>query len=119
MAYVDGFIVTIPKKYLAEYRRISAAAGKVWREHGALQYVEAAADDTKAEGMIPFPKAVAAKRGELVIFAWIVFKSRAQRDRVNKKVMADKRLEAMMQPGAMPFDVSRMVYGGFEVIVDA
>jgi len=116
MSYVDGFVLPLPKKNLAEYRRISRAAGKVWREHGALEYRECAGDDLSHPGVVPFTKIMKPKPGETVIFAWIVFKSRAHRDRVNAKVMKDPRLAKM--PKTMPFDVKRMVYGGFKVIVD-
>jgi uncharacterized protein YbaA (DUF1428 family) len=116
--YVDGFVLAVPKKSLAAYRRISTKAGKVWREHGALEYVECAGDDLKKKTGMPFPRTVRAKRGEAVVFSWIAYRSRAHRDAVNAKVMKDPRLAAMMQPGAMPFDMRRMAYGGFRVIVD-
>ena len=117
MSYVDGFIVPVPKENLAAYRRLSRKAGKIWREHGALEYRECAGDDLKVKGLASFPKQMKAKRGETVVFAWIVFKSRAHRDRVNAKVMTDPRL-ANMGAQKMPFDVKRMVYGGFKVFVD-
>ena len=116
MSYVDGFVLPLPKKNLAAYRRISRAAGKVWREHGALEYLECAGDDLSHKGVVPFTKIMKLKPGETVIFAFIVFKSRAHRDRVNAKVMKDPRLANM--PKTMPFDVKRMVYGGFKVVVD-
>ena len=116
MSYVDGFVLPLPKKNLAEYRRLSRAAGKVWRDHGALEYRECAGDDLSHQGLVPFTKIMKLKRGETVIFAWIVFKSRAHRDRVNAKVMKDPRLAKM--PKIMPFDVKRIVYGGFKVVVD-
>ena len=118
MAYVDGFLLSVPTKNLEAYRRMSRRAGKVWREYGALEYKECIADDMNAKFGLPFPKVVKPKAGEAIIFAFIVFKSRAHRDRVNKKVMKDPRLAADMDSKAMPFDVKRMSYGGFEVIVD-
>jgi uncharacterized protein YbaA (DUF1428 family) len=117
--YVDGFLLPVPRKNLAQYRRISSKAGKIWREHGALEYIECAGDDLNVKGMVSFPRRVKAKRGETVVFSWIVYKSRRHRDAVNKKVMNDKRLAAMMDPKSMPFDVKRMSYGGFKVFVDA
>ena len=119
MAYVDGFLLAVPRKKLQEYRRISSKAGKVWREMGALEYRECVGDDLKSQGMgVPFPRRLRSKPGETVVFSWIVYKSRAHRDRVNAKVMKDPRLAKMMQPDAMPFDAKRMSYGGFKVIVD-
>jgi uncharacterized protein YbaA (DUF1428 family) len=118
MAYVDGFLLPVPKKNLEAYTRMSRRAGKVWREHGALDYKECAGDDLNAKGMVPFPRRIKLKPGETVVFSWIVFKSRAHRDRVNARVMKDPRLAGMMDSKAMPFDVKRMVYGGFRVIVD-
>jgi len=117
MAYVDGFVLAVPRKNLARYKRIAQKAGKVWREHGALEYMECVGDDIKSRhGM---PKAARLKKGEIPVFSWILYKSRAHRDGVNKKVMADPRLKAMMEPGAMPFDMKRMAYGGFKVLVEA
>jgi uncharacterized protein YbaA (DUF1428 family) len=118
MAYVDGFLIPVPKKNLQAYARISKKAGKIWREHGALDYKECAGDDLNVKGMVPFPKLAKVKRGETVVFSWIVFRSRADRDRVNARVMKDPRLAGMMNDKAMPFEVKRMVYGGFRVIVD-
>jgi uncharacterized protein YbaA (DUF1428 family) len=118
MAYVDGFLLPVPKKNLQAYARMSKKAGKVWREHGALDYKECAGDDLKVKGMVPFPRRIKLKPGETVVFSWIVFRSRADRDRVNAKVMKDPRLAGMMDPKTMPFDMKRMVYGGFKVIVD-
>ena len=118
MAYIDGFLLPVPKKNLAAYQRLSRRAGKVWREHGALEYRECAADDLDVKCGTPFPKQLKLKPGETVVFAWIVFKSRAHRDRVNAKVMKDPRL-ANMDVKAMPFDCERMVYGGFKVLVQA
>ena len=114
--YVDGFVIPVPKRNLAIYRRVAARAGKIWREHGALEYVEAVGDDLKAKGMMPFSRTARAKSGETVIFSWIVYKSRAHRDRVNAKVMKDPRILKMMP--VMPFDAKRMAYGGFRIIVD-
>ena len=118
MAYVDGFVVPVPKKNLPAYRSMARKAGKVWREHGALEYRECVADDVKVGKWTSFPRSVKLKKGETVIFSWIVYKSRAHRDRVVAKVMKDKRLAEMMNPGAMPFDGKRMIYGGFKVLLD-
>jgi uncharacterized protein YbaA (DUF1428 family) len=117
MPYVDGFVIAVPKKNLAAYRKIAQKAGKIWREYGALEYRECEADDVKPGKVTSFPPSVALKKGETVVFSWIVYKSRAQRDAINKKVMADPRI-AKMGPEAMPFDATRMIYGGFETIVD-
>jgi uncharacterized protein YbaA (DUF1428 family) len=119
MPYVDGFVVPVPKRKLAAYARISKKAGKIWREHGALEYRECAGDDLKVKMGVAFPRLAKAKPGETVVFSWIVYKSRADRDRVNAKVMKDPRLASMMEPKNMPFDVKRMAYGGFKVIVNA
>jgi uncharacterized protein YbaA (DUF1428 family) len=119
MAYVDGFIVAVPKKNLAAYRRLAKRAGKVWREHGALDYREWVADDVKVGKRTSFPRSVKLKSGETVVFSWITYKSRAQRDRVNAKVMADKRLAGMMDTKSLPFDAKRMIFGGFESFVKA
>jgi uncharacterized protein YbaA (DUF1428 family) len=116
--YVDGFVLPVPKSKVDEYRKIARKAGKIWREHGALEYVEAVADDVKKGKVTSFPQAVQLKRNETVVFAWIVYRSRAHRDKVNEKVMADPRLEAEMSEGVMPFDMTRMFWGGFEAIVD-
>ncbi len=115
--YVDGFVVPVPKANLDAYRRMARKAGKVWREHGALEYVECIADDVKPGKRTSFPQSVKLKPDEVVIFSYIVYKSRAQRDQVNKKVMADPRLAALMNPKAMPFDGKRMFYGGFKLLV--
>lgn len=117
MSYVDGFIVPVPKKNVAAYLKQARLAGKVWREHGALQYCEAVADDVKKGKLTSFPRSVIQKPNETVIFSFAVYKSRKHRDAVLKKVMKDKRLEPMMQPGAMPFDGKRMIYGGFKVAI--
>jgi uncharacterized protein YbaA (DUF1428 family) len=116
--YVDGFVLPVPKKNVDAYRRMARKAGKIWREQGALEYRECVAEDVKPGKVTSFPQSVKLKRGETVIFAWIVYKSRAQRDRINAKVMADPRLADMMDPKDSPFDSSRMFWGGFEVIVD-
>ena len=118
MAYVDGFVVPVPKKNLKAYRRLARKAGKIWREHGALEFRECVADDVKVGKWTSFPRSVKLKRGETVVFSWIAYKSRAHRDRVNAKVMKDKRLAKMMDPRAMPFDGKRMIYGGFKVLLD-
>ncbi|MGI8618952.1 MAG: DUF1428 domain-containing protein [Gemmatimonadaceae bacterium] len=117
MAYVDGFLLPVPKKHIATYKRMARKAGKIWIEHGALEFRECAGEDLRPKGPVPFPRLVKAKPGETVFFSWIVFKSRADRDRVNKKVMSDPRLQKMMEPGAVPFDYKRMAYGGFNVAV--
>jgi uncharacterized protein YbaA (DUF1428 family) len=119
MRYVDGFVLPVPKKHLQTYRRIAQKAGRVWRDHGALEYRECVGDDLNVKKVVPFPRSVKLKGGETVVFSWIVFKSRAHRDRVNAKVMKDPRLAKMMDPESMPFDHKRMVYGGFKVLVDA
>lgn len=118
MKYVDGFVIPCPKKGVKEYQKIARKAAKVWMEHGALEYFECAGEDLKQKFGIPFTKLTKTKPSETVIFAWIVYKSRKHRDAVNKKVMADPRLEAMMDGKSMPFDVKRMTYGGFDVIVE-
>ncbi len=115
--YVDGFIVPVPKKNIAAYRTMSRKAGKVWREHGALDYHECVADDVKVGKLTSFPRSVKLKPNETVVFSWIVYKSRKDRDRVNAKVMKDPRLAKMMSPEGMPFDGKRMIYGGFKAIV--
>ncbi len=118
MTYVDGFVLPVPKKNLPAYRRMSEKAGKVWREHGALEYRECVGDDMKVKLGVSFPRRVKPKRGETVVLSWIVFKSRAHRDRVNAKVMKDPRIADMMGQKALPFDCKRMTYGGFKVFVD-
>lgn len=116
MAYVDGFIVPCPKNKVAAYKKISTKAGKIWRDHGALDYRECVADDVDKGKVTSFPRSVKMKKNETVIFAWILYKSRRHRDSVNKKVMADPRL-AGMGPDMMPFDAKRMIWGGFKTIV--
>lgn len=117
MAYVDGFLLAVPKKKLKAYRLMAQKAGKVWREHGALEYRECVSDDLKSKYSMPLKRGIKLKAGEAVVFSWIVYKSRADRDRVNKLVMKDKRLAKMMDPKEMPFDFKRMGYGGFKVLV--
>jgi uncharacterized protein YbaA (DUF1428 family) len=120
MRYIDGFVIPIPKRKVAAYRRIAQKAGKIWIDHGALEYVEAVGDDFRPEGIVAtFPKLARAKPGETVIFSYIVYKSRAHRDRVNAKVMKDPRMLRMAGSGEpMPFDMKRMSYAGFKSIVD-
>ena len=115
--YVDGFVLPIPKRNMSAYRRIARKAGKVWREHGALDYVECIADDVKPGKHTSFPQSVKLKPGEVVWFSYIVYKSRRHRDQVLAKVMKDPRLAKMMDPKAMPFDGKRMFWGGFKVMV--
>jgi uncharacterized protein YbaA (DUF1428 family) len=119
MRYVDGYVVPVPKKNMAAYRRMAQKAGKVWRDQGALEYIECVADDVKPGKHTSFPQSVKLKPGETVVFAYIVYKSRAHRDRVNAKVMKDPRLANMMDPKDLPFDGKRMFWGGFKVLVDA
>jgi uncharacterized protein YbaA (DUF1428 family) len=119
MPYVDGFVVPVAKKKLPAYRSLARKAGKVWREHGALEVREWVADDVKVGKWTSFPRSVKLKPDETVIFSWIVYKSRAHRDRVNAKVMKDPRLAEMMNPKAMPFDAKRMIFGGFKSLVGA
>jgi len=114
--YVDGFVLPVPRRNLEAYRRQARKAGKIWMEHGALEFRECVAEDVQKGEVTSFPQSVRLKRGEVVVFSWIVFKSRAHRDRVNAKVINDPRLE--MDAKAMPFDSTRMIYGGFEVLVD-
>jgi uncharacterized protein YbaA (DUF1428 family) len=118
MPYVDGYVLPVPTKNLAAYRKMAATGAKVWRDHGALEYRECAGDDLDTKCGMPFPKLMKLKRGETAVFAWIVFKSKAHRDRVNAKVMKDPRMH-MPDLKEMPFDFNRMVYGGFTVLVDA
>jgi uncharacterized protein YbaA (DUF1428 family) len=118
MAYVDGFVTPVPKNKLAAYRAISRKMGKVWRDHGALEFRECVADDVKWGKRTSFPRAVKQKPGETVTFSYIVYKSRAHRDSVNARAMKDKRVAGMMDPKALPFDAKRMIWGGFKVLVD-
>jgi uncharacterized protein YbaA (DUF1428 family) len=115
--YVDGFVIPVPKRNLAAYRRISRAAGKVWREHGALEYRECVGEDLNVKFGRPFPRLAKVKPGETIVFSWIVYNSRAHRDRVNKKAMNDPRIVKMAS--SMPFDMKRMAFGGFQVFVEA
>jgi uncharacterized protein YbaA (DUF1428 family) len=117
--YIDGFVLPVPRKNLSAYFRMAKEASKVWREHGALEYRECAGDDLDHTFCATFPRELKLKRGETVVLAWIVFSSRAHRDRVNAKVMKDPRLANMMDPKKMPFDPKRMLYGGFTVKVSA
>ena len=118
MAYVDGFLLVVPTKKLKAYEKMARIGAKVWKDHGALEYRECVGDDLAVKFGRPFPKTLKLKRGETAVFSWIVYKSKAHRDAVNKKVMKDKRItESMTQE--MPFDVRRMNYGGFKVLVEA
>jgi uncharacterized protein YbaA (DUF1428 family) len=117
MAYIDGFLLAVPKNKMPEYRRMSRRAGRVWREYGALEYRECVGDDLKIKMGTSFEKAAKTKPGETVVFSWIVYTSRAHRDSVNAKVMKDPRLATMMT-SPMPFDAKRMSYGGFKVFID-
>jgi uncharacterized protein YbaA (DUF1428 family) len=119
MSYVDGFVLPVPVKNLAAYRKMAKLAGKVWREHGALEYKEWIADDVQPGKHTSFPQSVKLKKDEVVVFAYVVYKSRAHRDKVNKKVMADPRLAPMMDPKNMSFDGKRMFWGGFKIFVTA
>lgn len=118
MSYVDGFLLPVPLKNVDAYRRLARKAGKVWLEHGALQFCECMADDLSSPMGAVFKEAVKLKRGETVFYSYIVYKTRAHRDRVNAKVMADPRLASMMKDGVMPFDTNRMAFGGFKAVVD-
>ena len=116
--YVDGFVIPVPKRKIEAYRRMAQMAGKVWREHGALDYRECVGDDLNVKMCLPFTRGIKSKPGETVVFSWITYKSRAHRDKVNAKVMKDPRLAKMMEPDNMPFDGKRMLYGGFKTIVE-
>ena len=118
MRYVDGFVLPVPKKKLQAYRRMAQKSGKIWREHGALEFCECVADDVKVGKRTSFPRSVKLKRGETVFFSYIVYKSRADRDRVNAKVMKDPRITGMGGLKDMPFDARRMIFGGFKVLVE-
>lgn len=118
MSYVDGFVVPVPEENLKLYRTIAQKAGKIWKEYGALHYVEAVGDDLDVHCGMPFPKAFKVKPGETVFFSFIVYKSRADRDKINAKVMSDPRMKKVMENFPMPFDAKRMVYGGFKSLVD-
>jgi uncharacterized protein YbaA (DUF1428 family) len=119
MNYVDGFVLPVPKKKVAAYRSMAKLASKVWMQHGALGFYESLADDVPYGKRTSFPRSVKLKRGETVVFSWILYKSRAHRDKVMKKVMKDPRLNTMMSGKEMPFDAKRMIFGGFKVIVEA
>jgi uncharacterized protein YbaA (DUF1428 family) len=116
--YVDGFVVPVPTDNLEAYRRMARKAGKIWKEYGALEYVESVADDVKPGKVTSFPQAVKLKPNETVVFSWIVYKSRAHRDSVNAKVMKDPRLAPMMDPKSLPFDGKRMFWGGFKTLLE-
>ncbi len=119
MPYVDGFVLPVPKKNVKAYAAMAKIAAKVWRDHGALAYHECVGDDLTVKCGLPFPKLAKIKPSETVVFAWIVYKSKAHRDKVNAKVMQDPRLVACMEGKKMPFDVNRMAYGGFKTLVEA
>lgn len=118
MSYVDGFVLAVPRKNLTAYKRLARKSGQVWREHGALAYVECVADDVKPGKVTSFPQAVKLKTDEVVVFSWVVYKSRAQRDKVLEKVMKDPRLADTMDPKKLPFDGMRMFWGGFKPILE-
>ncbi|HKE01822.1 MAG TPA: DUF1428 domain-containing protein [Planctomycetota bacterium] len=118
MRYVDGFVIPVPKKNIPAYLRLATKAGAIWREHGAVEYREAVGDDLKGSFGLPFPRLAKLKRGETCVFSWVVYRSRAHRDRVNAKIMKDPRIASMMR-GKTPFDPKRMSYGGFEIRVEA
>ena len=116
--YVDGYVVPVPRAKLDAYREMAERAGKIWMEHGALQYWECSGDDVKPGKVTSFPQSVQLKDDEVVIFAWVVYESREERDRINAKVMEDPRLKDMMDPKKLPFDGMRMFWGGFNTIVE-
>ena len=118
MSYVDGFVLPVPKKNIAAYRRMAAKAKKIWREHGALDYRECVGEDLAVKVGLPFTKQLKLKPGETVVFAYIVYKNRAHRDKVNAKVMSDPRIQECCDPKKIPFDCKRMCYGGFKTIVE-
>ena len=117
MSYVDGFVLPVPKKNLDAYRKLARKAGKIWKEYGAIEYIECVADDVQPGKSTSFPQAVKLKPGEVVVFSWIVYKSRRERDRINKAVMEDPRLAAICDPKKMPIDGKRMFWGGFKPFV--
>ncbi len=119
MAYIDGFIVPVPKRKLRTYRRMAILSGKVWRDYGALDYKECIADDVKVGKRTSFPRSVKLKKDEVVVFAYVVYKSRKHRDAVHAKAIKDPRMAKMMDPKSMPFDGKRMIFGGFKILVDA
>jgi uncharacterized protein YbaA (DUF1428 family) len=118
MSYVDGFVLPVPVANLDAYKKMARRAGKIWMEHGALQYIECVADDVQPGKVTSFPQAVQLKKDEVVVFSWIVYRNRRERDRINKKVMSDPRLADMMDPKSLPFDGMRMFWGGFKPIVE-
>jgi uncharacterized protein YbaA (DUF1428 family) len=118
MAYVDGFVIPLPKTNVESYREMAARCGAIWREHGALEFRECIADDVKPGKLTSFPQSVNLEADETVVFSWIVYESRARRDEINDKVMKDPRMASLMTPEAMPFDGKRMIYGGFEMMLD-
>jgi uncharacterized protein YbaA (DUF1428 family) len=118
MAYVDGFVIPVPKENLEAYKKMSLECGKVWKEFGALQFRETVGDDVPPGKVTSFPLSVDLKENEAVVFSWIVYESRAKRDEINEKVMKDPRISGYMRPEAMPFDAKRMIYGGFEMMID-
>jgi uncharacterized protein YbaA (DUF1428 family) len=117
MSYVDGFVLPVPVANLDAYKKMARRAGKIWMEHGALQYIESVADDVQPGKVTSFPQAVQLKKDEVVVFSWVVYRNRRERDRINKKVMSDPRLADMMDPKSLPFDGMRMFWGGFKPIV--
>ena len=117
MGYVDGFVLPVPKKHLGVYRGLARKMGKIFKEYGALDFKECVGDDLKVHCGVPFPRRIRLKRGETVVFSWVVFKSRKDRDRINAKVMKDPRVTCM-DPAKFPFDMERMLYGGFKILVD-
>ena len=118
MTYVDGFLLPVPRKKLGQYRRIARVAGRVWRELGAIDYKECVGEDVSGKAAAPFGRAVRAKRGEVIVFSWIAYKSKADRNRVNAKVMKDPRILEMMESSKGVFDMKRMAYGGFKAMID-
>ena len=116
--YVDGFVVPVPTANLDAYRRMAEQAGRIWREHGALEFRECVADDVQPGKLTSFPQSVQLQEGETVVFSWIVYASREKRDEINAKVMSDPRLTELMDPANMPFDAKRMFFGGFKTIVE-
>jgi uncharacterized protein YbaA (DUF1428 family) len=118
MNYVDGFLAPVPVENMAAYKKLARKAARIWKEHGALAYVECVADDVEPGKWTSFPQSVKLKEGETVVFAWIVYKSRRDRDRINKLVMADPRMKPQMVGDKMPFDGKRMMWGGFKVMIE-
>jgi uncharacterized protein YbaA (DUF1428 family) len=118
MSYVDGFVLPVPVANLDAYKKMARRAGKIWMEHGALQYIECVADDVQPGKVTSFPQAVQLKKDEVVVFSWVVYRNRRERDRISKKVMSDPRLVDMMDPKSLPFDGMRMFWGGFKPIVE-